>query len=91
MGLDSFLADDCGRDPGRNFFARQVQEGATVVFDSAARVAFLDGLRGTCLASAIDRQRDIHTLDSAEALIENCLAQNFTGRQSNRRNEVVFE
>jgi hypothetical protein len=91
MGLDSFLARVCSRIPGRDFFAREVQEGAAFVFDSAARVAFLGGVRGAPLAPATPCRLVLRTLDGGEALIEKCIPQNIARWQPNRRNEVVLE
>lgn len=55
MGLDSFLADDCGRDPGGDFPAREVSKGTAFVFNSARRLALLDSICRAQLGSAIDR------------------------------------
>ena len=70
MELDSHLADDCRHVPGRSFFAREVSEGASFVFDPAVGVAFLGGLRGVRLASALTPHLDILTaVVGREALI----------------------
>jgi hypothetical protein len=89
--VDSLLAGDRSRNPDRDFFTREVQEGAAIVFDSAARVAFLGGICGTPLAPATSRQLVLSTLDEGEALIEKCIPQNIACWQPNRRNEVVLE
>jgi hypothetical protein len=91
MGLDSFLARVCRRIPGRDFLAREVQEGAAFVFDSAARVAFLDGVCGAPLAPPSPCRIVLRTLDAGEALIESDIPQNIARRQSDRRDEVVLE
>ncbi len=77
--------------PGRDFLAREVSEGAAIVLNSAVRVAFLGGVCGARLASALDRQLVFHTLDGGEALIEECIPQNIARWQPNRRHKVVFE
>jgi hypothetical protein len=91
MGLDSLLASGRGRIAGRDFFAREVSEGAAFVFDSAARVAFLGSVCGTPLAPDTPCYVVLATLDSGEALIEKCIPQNIAHWQPNRRNEVVLE
>jgi hypothetical protein len=91
VGLDSLLARDCSSDPDRDFFAREVSEGAAFVLNCTVRVAFLGGVCGARLASAIARQLDLHTLDGGEALIEKCIPQNIARWKPNRRNEVVSE
>jgi hypothetical protein len=91
VGLDSLLAGDRSRNPGRDFFAREVQEGAAFVFDSAARMAFLGGICGAPLAPATPRQLVLDTLDGGEALIEKCIPQNIACWQPDWRNEVVLE
>jgi hypothetical protein len=91
MGLDSFLASDRRRNPGRDFIAREVQEGAAFVFDSAARLAFLGSVCGAPVAPDTPRHVVLPTLDSREALIEKCIPQNIARRQPDRRNEVVLE
>jgi hypothetical protein len=91
VGLDSLLACNRSSNPGRDFFAREVSEGAAFVFDSALWVAFLGGVCGALLAPATHRQFVLGTLDRGEALIEKCIPQNIARWQPNRRNEVVFE
>jgi hypothetical protein len=90
VGLDSHLAGNCSRDPDRDFLACEVSEGAAVVRDCAVWVAFLGGLCGARLASALDRQLVFHTL-GGEALIEECIPQNIAGWQLDWRHEVVSE
>jgi hypothetical protein len=91
MGLDFVLADDYCRDSDCDFLAREVPEGAAVVFDSPIRVAFLGGLRRHPLASTIV----LHDLpgrpDGGEALIEECFPQDIACAQHSRWNDVVFE
>jgi hypothetical protein len=89
MGLDSFLARVCRRIPGRHFLAREVQEGAAFVFDSAVRVAFLGSVCGVPVAPDTPRLVVFPRLDSMEALIEKCIPQNIARWQHDWRNEVV--
>jgi hypothetical protein len=91
MGLDSLLAGGRGRIAGRDFFAREVSEGAAFVFDSAARVALLGRVCGAPLAADTPCHDVLATLDSGEALIEECIPQNIARRQPDRRNEMVLE
>jgi hypothetical protein len=91
MGLDSFLARFCRRIPGRDCFAREVQEGAAFVFDSAARVAFLGSVCGAPVAPPSPCRLVLRTLDAGEALIESDIPQNIARWQSGRGNEVVPE
>jgi hypothetical protein len=76
VGLDSVLARNCSRDSDRDRVAREVSEGAAIVFDCSIWVAFLGGLRGARLASATARQFLLRTLDGEEALIEKCFPEN---------------
>jgi hypothetical protein len=91
MGLDSFLARVCRRTPSHDFLAREVQKGAAFVFDSAAGVALLDGVRGTSLAPAAAWCFVLRTLGDEEALIEKCIPQDIARGQPDGRNEVVLE
>jgi hypothetical protein len=91
VGLDSVLARDRRRNPGRDFLTCEVLEGAAFLFDSAVRVAFLGGVCGAHLASVIHRQFALNALDGGEAVIENCIPQDIAGWQPDRRNEVVPE
>jgi hypothetical protein len=91
MGLDFVLANDYRRDSVCDFLAREVPEGAAVVFDSSIRVAFLGGLRGVRLASSIVCHPVPGKSDVGEALIEKCFPQNIAGSQHSRWNDVVFE
>jgi hypothetical protein len=76
VGLDSLLARVCGCVSERDLFAREVSEGAPVVFDCSIWVAFLGGLRGARLVSSGNRRRVLRTLDGEEALIEKCFPEN---------------
>jgi hypothetical protein len=76
VGLDSRLARNRSRASGRDFPAREVSEGAAIVFDCSICVAFLGGLRGARLASTTARQFLLRTLDGEEALIEKCFPEN---------------
>jgi hypothetical protein len=91
MGLDFVLANDYRRASDCDFFAREVPEGAAVVFDSSIWMAFLGGLCGNSLASTIV----LHDLpggsDGGEALIEKCFPEDIAGAQHSRWNDVVFE
>jgi hypothetical protein len=78
VGLDSVLARNCSRDSGRDRIAREVSEGAAIVFDCPIWVAFLGGLPGAPVASAGDRQFLLRTLDGEEALIEKCFPKNIS-------------
>ena len=78
MVLDRDLALNCGRAPSRHFLAPEVSEGAAVVFNTSIWLAFLRGLRGTCLASFDIRHRVLRNLDGAEALIEECFPENIS-------------
>jgi len=76
VGLDFHLARNCSRNSDRDHLAPEVSEGAGVVLDSAVRVAFLGGLRGSCLGSAFIRRPSVGSLDRKDALIEKCIPQN---------------
>jgi hypothetical protein len=88
MGVDSLLAHNCSRDPGCDFLACEVSEGATVILDCAIWVAFLGGVCGARLASAFVRWRDFYTL-GREALIEKCIPQNIACWQPDWRHNLV--
>jgi hypothetical protein len=89
--LDPFLAGDCSGDPDSDLLAREVSEGATLVRNSAVRVAILGGVCRALVAPARHRHSDIGPLDRGEALIEKCIPQNIARWQPDWRNEVVFE
>ena len=55
MGVDSLLAYSYSGGSNRDHLAREVSERATIVLDSAFRVALLDGICGSHLDSFIDR------------------------------------
>jgi hypothetical protein len=76
VGLDSLLARHCGRDPDRDFLAREVSESTAVVFDSSIWMALLGGLRRAGLASSIVTCLDLHSLDDEESLIEEPFPEN---------------
>jgi len=78
--LDSRLALNCGRRPRRDFPAREVSEGAAIIFNPEVWVAFLDGLCRARMASAAIRHRLLGTLDGREALIEKCFPKNIARR-----------
>jgi hypothetical protein len=78
--LDSLLARNCGCDPGRDFLACEVSEGAAVIFNSEVWVAFLGGLCRARMASATAREFLLRALDGEEALIEECLPENIARR-----------
>jgi hypothetical protein len=63
VGLDSYLAQYCGRNSGCDFLAREVSKGPAVVLDSQVGVAFLGRVCGAALASVIVCKRDFWTLD----------------------------
>jgi hypothetical protein len=77
VGLDSLLARNCSRDPDRDRLACEVSEGDAVIFNSEVWVAFLGGLCRARMASATAREFLLHALDVEEALIEECLPENF--------------
>jgi hypothetical protein len=89
--LDPLLARNCSRDPDRDFLACEISESASFVLDCAAWVAFLGGVCGARLASAIARQLDFRTVDGGEALIEKYIPQNIARWQPKWRHEVVSE
>jgi hypothetical protein len=68
VGLDSYLALHCGRNPKCDFLACEVSKVSAFVLDSEVWVAFLGRLCGARLASDIDRQRDFWTLDGEAPL-----------------------
>src|SRR5215475_4878964 len=90
MGMDSVLANDCRRASYCNCVACKVSEGAALIVDSAVWMAFLDGVRGPCLASGIAR-RGVLAWFEREAVIEERLSENIGRSQSSRRDQVVFE
>ena len=70
LGLDFLLACNYCRDSDRDRLTREISEGATVVLDSAVRVAFLGGLSRAGLASILDELRVNYGPDGEEPLIE---------------------
>ena len=91
MGLAPFLANIRGGCARRDLFAREVSEGAARLFDSATRLAILDGVRRVCVAPSDIRQRVLHSMDRQETLIEERLPKNIARPRLGRRNQVVFE
>jgi len=89
--LDPFLAGDCSRDPDCDFLACEISESASFVLDCAVWVAFLGGVCGAHLASAIGRQLDFRTVAGGEVVIENYIPQNIARWQPYWRHEVVSE
>jgi hypothetical protein len=70
------LARHYSGDSGGDRLARDVSEGATVLPDSAVRLAFLGGVRGPYLGSCIVRHHHLVSWNREEALIEKCVPQN---------------
>lgn len=90
MGLDSVLADDCGRDSYRDYIARKVSEGTPFIVDPAVWMAFLDGLCGPRLASGIARDRVLVSFHR-EAVIGQRFSKNIARWQPDWRDQVVPE
>jgi hypothetical protein len=67
--LDSLLARNCSCDPDRDHLAREVSQGAALVFDCPIRVAFLGGLHGDHLGTDIAWHLVPRNPDDREALI----------------------
>jgi hypothetical protein len=74
--LDPLLARHYSRVSGGDRLAREVSEGATVLLDSAVRLAFLGGVRRPYLGSCIVWHHHLVSWDREEALIEKCVPQN---------------
>jgi hypothetical protein len=91
MGMDSLLADDSGGDPNCDCVARKVPEGATIIVDFTARMAFLDGICGIRVASGVATRLDFLEQDFGEAVIEERFSENFARSQPDWRDQVVPE
>src|SRR5215813_113222 len=85
VGVDSLLANNYGRDPGCDFPACKVSEGASIVLDSEVWVAFLDGVCGARLASSVNRHLTLRTFLHGEALSGKGIPQNVQPSQSHGR------
>ena len=91
VGLDSVLAFHRGGASGCDFLAREISEGAKIVFDRSARMAILDGVCGSSLASSDIRERISLRMGGKETLIEQRLPQDLARWQPRWRYEMVPE
>src|SRR6185312_5786221 len=91
VGMDPLLARVFGRGPDRDCLTCEVSEGTSRLRDSAFRVAFLDGLRGTALGSSVTDNLVDCSLVRREALSGRHVPQDIACWQSGWRDEVVPE